>query len=817
MKNIFNIILVLVLSVSFVYAQKSLTNGIYQDNNKNYNEWKILDNHSLVWNNKAFNANGVRVSFKSLEEKEVTKLFPEDIATINELYANNIKDIIISNGSQLTLSNPQMLNEIIKLLDEKDFTYGIDLSEESTYPLKGFVINPSKYRLDGPYSDNVIVKMWEEVDSGIYVVTSKTDGNILEKGAIAKSANGQVIIRLNRNLTSDNVLMVYPHVVYYNNFDIWQGYNELRDNILDYFKQVKLGKGFRFFYNPFDTKKLTSIADQSSFVPNSPQFSLLFENYLTNNYFHAGSLGNTWGVDNSLNSSNLDTIADYLKLFPMWNNGRGVAFMYSLVTANEIPVDISFSSYWTDISNYKYQSIQGYMSSISEILRRSVADVPVIFSTANASQTYTIPYAKGSADGFSFHYDSSSESINNDMALLYSYAASSPKTTWLVSLNDDDSKPNLISSNFLYGCGYKGFYFDYNKTTDLSKIKEFINADKDLTNYNPTIIEFPVSLPIMAQKIDDNTWWYPSPKNFLTKKFSDNIYAYQLSGSDNVVLFTTGEKTNITVVGASDKESKVVYPKGLKIKKGIKVFGANEYTFEISNKPVIVSNLNLKTLFPKQVAENEINRYEKLIKKTTDDKSVAELMKKNLNNIKDVFKNSAYFNAYGMAAENINKYLAVTGCDIWLEVESFKRTSFSKREIINGASGNAALLLDETKDPVLGAYYASTTIDVSYNQSYTMWIASSNEDISSDFSISYDSGPWIKAERSNKTPYTDQLSWYKSGILNLSAGSHTIDIRVDSINPKTLKYYLALDCILLTQSNYVPKSIVKPDYVITIE
>ena len=214
---------------------QSLTNGIYVDKEQNYQDWSIKENHTLAWEKEDFTPCGIKVVFKSLEDNSYTSIAQEDKNIINRLVGMGIKDVLISNNNQLTLSNPKVLNEIIELLDLNNMTYGIDLSEESVNPLKGYLINPTRYRIDGPYQNMEIVRMWEEVDSGIYIVVNKSTGEIVDKAAIAKSNNGQIIIRLKRALNSNEVLLFYPHVTYFNNFDLWQGYNEIRDNIQKYF------------------------------------------------------------------------------------------------------------------------------------------------------------------------------------------------------------------------------------------------------------------------------------------------------------------------------------------------------------------------------------------------------------------------------------------------------------------------------------------------------------------------------------------------------------------------------------------------------
>lgn len=810
MKKLFLVISLIIIAVNVFCDEKkvsqSMTNGIYMDCNKQYHSWGIKENHTLLWNEHKFMPCGFRVCFKSLEDKENTEIYPEDINTVNMLAANGINSIIISNNNQFTLSNPQTLNKIIELLEQNNITYGIDLNEESINPLKGFIINPTKYRIDGPYPENEIITMWEEVDSGIFTVTNKITGEIIEKGALAKSNNGQIIIRLKKNLTSNESLIVYPHLTYFTNFDLWQGYNEIRDNILTYFKQVNLGKGFRFFSNPFNLDKLCSVTDQPDFIPTSSGFNLSFETYLTKNYFHAPSLANSWTITKD---DTLVNISDFLKIFPLWHNRRGIPYMYSLVTGEKINADTNYSTYWQDLNLMKFMSVQDYMNSISISIRENIANVPIVFSSSHVTQTFTVPYDKGSCDGFSYNFSALDIADCNSMALLYTYSQINPKTTCLFGI----SSSNQLSTediDFLSHSGYRGFFIDY----DPKLIPNLKKLSEEMSDFSPEGIPFPTALPLNAQRLDDETLWYPSNDVYSIRKFGDNIIGYQKQKSDQAVLFTLKGTQKITVVGSGSKDCKILYPKDKSIKKGKKAINSHEYTFEITTTPTLISNLDINKTCPKQAVEEMMNKYETFIKESDLDENNKTLMKKNLKEINDVYKKSSYKNAYGMCAEKINKFLFLTGADIWMETENFPRTTFTGRKIIPEASANAVVVLDTDKDPKFGAYYVSANISIPTNKSYILWVAASKPEISDSFEISYDNNPYMAVKTDNVIPYTDELAWYRVGPINLNAGSHSIDIRCikNNSNPR---YYLALDSIYLTDSDRQPKGTEKPKLVIT--
>lgn len=806
--------LICFMSIQISAQSRLTTNAIYQDANNQKSEWKILESGTLIWDGVPYIPFGFKVIFKSLETPDVTAMSQEDKDIISNLSSNGVKDIIISNGYQLINSNPKVLQEIIDTLEQNKISYGIDIGGETSQPLKGFNIDTSLYRLDGPYPETTITRMWNNVDSGIFVVVSKTDGEIIEKGTVLKNPNGQVTIKISKPLDSTSALIVYPQITYYNNFDIWQGYNELRDNIIAYFKDVRLGSSFRFFQDPFNAYKLTFADKMKYLIPNNSQFSLGYENYLTKNHFHKGNLANSWGM-----MSSLDDMSLYLKLIPLWAPSRGIPSIYNSTTGEFISVNTNASTYWADLSDYRNQSVRYYMDSISDVLRKNIANTPVVFSAEEINNIYDVNFVQSSPDGFSYNYGGKDQPLlNKNMSLLQSYSSIYPKTTWLTvanpKINNNDEIMSVINS------GYKGFYWNYDNSTDIQKIKQIeASIDKtNISNYKPTVIAFPIesNVGITPQLLDSTTCWFPTPKPASTYTFGNDIFGYNITGSNDYVIWSRNDNTTITFPGIKDKKPTAVYPVNLEIKKiKSKSKSVQLYSMIIGKKPVVLKNISFTTFFPKEIAESEMLKLEELSKKyDTDDDTTKKLQKVNRDKIKDVLKNGSFANAYGMTREAIEKYLMVYGSDIWINSTSLRRNSFSNLVSMAGASNGIALLLDEAIPSPLSEYYASTTINIRENKSYDLWIAVSDDSISSDFEINCGGNPWMTINKESKISYGNNFSWYKVGNVNLYSGNQNIDIKVTKPNSTTNKYYLAIDAIALIQSDFTPKDHSKPDFVI---
>lgn len=809
----FYLVFVFMLMGIQVFSQGQMsTNAIYQDKDGKRYEWKIIDSDALVWDGGSYVPFGLRVVFPSLETESIQTLSQADRDLIERIYSAGVKDIIISNGYQITHSNPKVLQEIIDLLDSKSMSYGIDFGEETDEPLKGFLVDPSRYRLDGPYPESRIAKMMPNVEGGLFTLVSKSGGNVVKSGVIEKNPNGQVNIDMSRPLDSNLALLFYPQVTMYNNFDIWQGYDQMRDRIISYFKNVKLGFGFRFFYNPFNAQKLEFANEMDYFIPNSPKFSLGFENYINKRYYTIGAVAEFWGM-----SKGMKEMSDYLKVIPLWAPGRGIPQFYNSKDASFIPVNTASCSYWGDLTTYRNQSVRYYMDSISDVLRKNIANVPVVFSARNVNHTYSMNVSQSSPDGFIYNpAETEAAVVNTDSCLLSTYADSYPRTAWLTVMNPKALTKKDLDE--LLELGYKGFFWDYKDDSDIAKAADFESgfAKSVVSEYIPRVIEYPSDsfIGIVPQKLDDNTWWLPVEKKSSVYMFGENIFGYTIEKSNDFVIWSTYDNLIITFPGLKDKAPVAVYPANTSIKKLKSVEKIPMYQMVIGKKPIVLQNINPGTFFPKEIAEKEFAKMEEMRKKYNTEELEDKLHRISSDKIKTAIKSGSYANAYGMSKEAIDRFLVLHGSDIWIDDMAFRRNSFSGFKPEKDASYGLTLVLDEISAPPVTEYYASTTVKILGNRNYTMWVAVSNDDISSDFEISHNGNPWVSVDKSSKIPYTDNLSWYKAGNFSFFEGDNIIDIKVTKPNPITGKYYLVMDAVVLVQDEFVPKNNSdRPDFI----
>ncbi len=134
--------------------------------------------------------------------------------------------------------------------------------------------------------------------------------------------------------------------------------------------------------------------EMAGFVPDSSGFRLGFEAYLTKKRVHEGAVNAAWGL-----MENLPSIEVAARLVPLWSEGRGIPFAYDRATAHYYPIDASTTALWQDMIDYRDSSALEYMNTISDVLKRQVANVPVVFKASTYHRIYANPFGLGGFDG----------------------------------------------------------------------------------------------------------------------------------------------------------------------------------------------------------------------------------------------------------------------------------------------------------------------------------------------------------------------------------------------------------------------------------
>lgn len=811
--------LVAVLSTqAFGAGIKYKTSGTFVDSAGGQHPWSINDGHTLLWASDPYIPVGAVLVCSSLAPGAGDEAFKTDTAGLDALKARGITDVIVKGPVAITAASPNALQKIIDYLDANGFTYGIEMGDGPSIDLQGYVISPSRYRLEGPSDQTSFTFSWLGVDSALYVVTNKLDNSIRSNGG-AIVRDGKVVVTLSSGLRDGEILMVYPHKTFKaaQIADVWSGYAEYRDRLLAFFKGVKFGGGLRFFVEPF-TSKMDFTGEMVGFLPDSSGFRVGFEAFLTRKYRHEGGLNASWGLN-----QNLGSMEQAARLVPLWGQGRGAGYLYDRATASLFAVNPAVSAQiWSDIIEYRDTSSQEFMNSIAEALKKQVANVPVIFRGSTYSRIYANPFSSG-FDGIGAHvYGSGEGPVDRVVGPLYALAEESGKSTWFIVAGTQasaDGKTSYMGENAMAATldsyreiGCKAFFVedlfaDPHQIDWLKSFKDKVN--KSWGDFKPQVVSYPIEPTTGAyvKRLARDTWWLPTLRRGNTTYIGDTLFAYTILGEGKSYVWSGAGKQPVVMNTAGSGNPVVEYPAGVKlnVKKGM-------FTIDFDENPTVIRGIDFRQVFPRDTAQLKISMLAALIpvadKAGIDVKQVRE----KLENANNVLKNGQSYIAYGIANDTLAELHKKMGPDVWIEGEKSPAANFGSVISAPGASSALALVLDTDTDAPMSPYSSTYGFEAVTSASYEVWIAGSPIVEASPISYQIDGSGWtpVSAADVEAEAYGPGLAWYKIAVANLNPGPHTLTLRVDGRRTQDNRYYFAIDAVVLSPHGFKPNGVVKP-------
>jgi hypothetical protein len=797
------------------------TTGSYTDGGGGQHPWSINEMHCLIWDSAPYIPVGTVFTAKSMAPGSTEDSFRADVTVLEAMKAKGITDVILRSSAAFTSCSPQSLQRMVDFLDRSGFTYGVQIDDGPAEPLSGFVISPNVYRMDGPSNEAVFTWNWPSVDAAIYVVVNKLDMEVEATGG-AQIKDGKVIVTLRQPLSPNQVLTVYPRKQFRTANggvvgDLWSGFGGYRDRLLDFLKQVKFGPGLRFFMEPF-TSKVDFTGEDANLVPDSAKFRLGFEAYLSRKYVQEGAINAAWGLNDTI-----DSFETASRLIPFWGAGRGVAVAYDRASAKRYPVDSGSSQLWRDLSDYRDSSAQEYMNTISDTIKKHVANVPVLFKCPRYHRLYANPYGIGGFDGLgAVAYGTDESLVTRSAGPAYALTEEAGKSTWFmaaatgpVSGSYQSETAMSASLDLLREIGCKGFFVDCISDASSAQI-DWLKGFKDriakarIAEFSPTVLEYPAYglTGAYVKRVARDTWWLPSLKVGKPTFVGDGLGAYAMMGDDRVFIWSSTGKKTVTLkmgpVGTPSQEfpERIVYSKNK----------SASYTLALSDVPVVLRGVDASLVFPVESAQAEVDKLAAMIPEADKLKINVQKAREALDRAKTVIAKGQPLIAFGIAQTALQDLMSSRGAALWIEGESSTANNFTATQAVAGSSANLALVLDTADDPPMSPYGAYFAFDAPVNSSYELWIAGTPTSLASPASYSVDDMGWISItpDAGSVQDYAPGLAWYKIGSANLTPGRHTLRIRVDGRRSQDNRYFFALDAFVVSPLNFKPNGLAKP-------
>ncbi len=571
-----------------VNVNVTVSKGTYKDNGGTVHPWRIDAAHTLVWDDKPFVPVGGLFQAKSWARTPTDADFESDVAALQTLKSHGVTDIYLQPARVgLTFVPPAAIQKLTDYLDKEGFTYGISINDGPHDILVGYLVRPGAFRQSIGGEGGTLRFPLDSVASALYFLVSADGSEIIRSGDATMVAEGArvTVDPIANSGGTQNVVFLLPQKVSFGQAtgglplpNLWDGFDEYRDSLLQLFSQVKLGKGFRFFIDALP-QNLALNTDTERFIPSGPNWAQEWETYLAFRYKTLGRLHEAWGVTDR----DVKSFDEAATLLPLWGGGKGVSILYDRANNKQHRVDTTKSAFWKDLSAFKEISVRDYMNDLAVSLKKAVADVPVVYRTRGESTLFTsLPRNRG-FDGIGITaYGRGSDLVTNSAGYAYAEAAEAPKTTWLMVAATADAAPTLSGAattaatnanggvdpnqtektdkgyatqsaltgdlDALRSIGARGFYVEGARVVDPTRQSfNLVNAPEQLdwlsayqrllfatgvasAQTAPQAVFYPKGLASASVRpLTTGGWWLPTPRPGTLFDFGESGRAYALS------------------------------------------------------------------------------------------------------------------------------------------------------------------------------------------------------------------------------------------------------------------------------------------------
>lgn len=806
---------------------KPEASGTYQDARGGSHPWSIGQAHGLRWEGAPYLPVGAVFVPLSWTGKGGEEDWSKDKAALDLLGKRGVHDLVLSAGAKgLTHVPPAAAQRVLDYLDVGGFHYGLRIADFPKDPLIGYVVKPAVYRSPLPSASGPTrFRHIPGLADAFYVLVAPKDGDIEDSG-MAQIIDGETAQVTLKNTVTDDVLLLYPQRLYLPGTpesrlpDLWEGYDEYRDRLLGFFSRVHLGPGFRFFLDPI-SDGIGFGGEVENVVPTTDGYRLDFEAWLNKKYNHnVDDLNRGWGIKDK----DLPDFATAARCLPLWSGGKGAPYVYDPIKKASYQVlnHPLGGHVWDNLRQFRLESVRGYMNALAGVLKKGVADVPVVYGWSGRSALFTNTQAQSGFDGLS---------VTDTAAGAYAFAQAeeTPKTTWLIAAQPSGALPATANADWdtLKGAGVRGFFAPAATPEDARRLAEYGASlsfqVQDLAN--PTrVLPYPAGVPglqIGLRRLSGGVWWLPSYRAGALFGRGDALSlgpllrAYKLTDPDGgrsrfVVWSPHGALTQAKFPFPKDSPAVITDAAGLPLKVEKK---KDSWTVAVGADPIIISHVGALPL-PEDAADAADKEATRLLKLAKDQGLAVDLYTERLFQIRNTIPTKARdadlrYNAFAHLVADMTQTLQPF---VWLEGEGTSSYTFDSVVSDSEASGGSYLSLDTDRLPssstgnAEGGYRAEYTFSVNAGGSYALWMAGSATRASAPITYTLDSGGANPVEDvpTEGDLYAGKFLWSHLGDATLSRGRHTLTLTVTGPRARDGRYALAIDAFCLSRVPFHP-------------
>lgn len=662
MKTILALICLLIVAVPGAFA------GTYLDRDGNKHPWVIDEAHTLVWDGSPYLPFGMVFRPRYLSSEQTDENLAADRDDLEAFTLAGVKDVVIRSGKGVSSIPVEAWQKIIDLLEESGLTYGIELDDSPYTPLVGYVIDPTANRIAGIKTPGVVTKDLPDTKLAFYALCDTKSAAVVDLGQ-ALAAGGTLSVQANVDPGVDHTLLIYPQKVIgqgsqdWSLPDLWSDVDTHRDRLVSFLPKIRFGKGLRFFTDPFG-ERLGLRGEVDALFPTSPGFRMEYAAWLSRKYRTVDGLKSAWSVLNHEVASFDEAVA----LIPMWRQGRGLAAVYDDRTGRKHDVEATRTSIWNDLDEFRGESVRGYMDGIADVLKRMVADVPVVF-TANGLEQFFQEQGTVGYDGLAVPV-LGLPSIQANGGNALSMAEHSSRSMWLLSRIGGDGtsfqKKDELSAhiNGLRDLGVKGFFMDESAVPKqasgadvllwLAEYGASAASDKQFAAFRPRAIYYPYGMPkASARKLSGGAWWLPSLLQGRNMVLGSKLSGYVIlmpGGELDLYVWAPGGPTTIHI--PTGNTAIITRPSGERLEIKPK---KNRVELPITDEPSLIAGIQAETFLPVEVVEEAVGKLREVIAQAEAKNLDVSGYKDTAKRVDDLIKKNSLFIALDMAQVSIDE------------------------------------------------------------------------------------------------------------------------------------------------------------------
>jgi hypothetical protein len=834
------------LFASPALAGQEVSQGNYTDASGAQHPWRVDGSHTLIWDEKPFVPVGGLFQARSWSPQATEQDFQSDVEALQILKRNGVTDIYLQPArGGITNIRPAAIQKLVDHLEAEGFTYGLSINDGPRELLTGYLVRPGAFRQETPEQGGIVRFPVTELMSSLYFVVSSNGADIFDKGKADMVAEGARVTV--RSIPGKYVVFLLPQKVYFGTAgggnsigmpNLWDGFDTYRDALLAHLRQVKWGKGFRFFVDALPSNLNISSGDAEKLIPTGKGFVTEWADWLAHRYKTVDNLRTAWGLQ-SVEPQEFLTAA---RLLPLWGGGKGIQNFYDPETNEALKVETIRSNFWKDLADFKAESVRAYMNDLATVLKRGVADVPVVYRSRNFSPLFTGLPSKSGFDGIGIDaYGRGTDLVTTSAGYVYAQAADAPKTMWLpvTGTQETDSPTQKAAQGYasrfalhadldwLREIGARGFYVDgvrivdpARKNYNLSDIPEQVAWLADYQRMLvatgvaaagtlPMAVFYPRDLPIITvRQISGGGWWLPTNRPYILYDFGTMGKAYSMTEPDGSVVYymwnPAGPKTLKIKISkrAPDAPPITVSKYANSSMKG------STLTLTVGPDPVRIANLPQKMIPVPEGTFEEMVKEARFLLVTLKKQNVSDVIRfePQLDGIERRVNKDNPITNIGEVQRMLFEMRDMMRPYAWLEAEGTPRTavahSFDEVGYRSGASNNQVLMVEPRPE---GSPKALATYGINVREAgpYNLWVAASP---GSALTFRLNGQPLLDENVVPQVvgkPYANgTLVWMRLGIATLPKGSLALEMRANGA--------AAVDAILLTRGEFTPDGITPP-------